>query len=461
MSTAQQHSSRQSEALLLVFTSLIAILGFLMVAAATQIRQNLDPLPTLPAALLPPLLLSAGAFGLHIAMRTRRIEIEQIIFPVACLLLAIGLVTIFRLRGAEGVWQQITRGLLPGFVLAGAFILKPQLVEFVRRWTLPISAIGLMLPIATAIFGVVDETGARLALKLGPFPAIQTSEIIKLTLVVFLAWFIDREGEQVEGRARIILGRLRLPAIRFFIPGILFVSMATLALVQMSDFGAVLILGFLFTAMLYAGFETRLFATIAGIGLILALLVGLVLVLFWEIPTVIQHRFIAFLDPWSTAEIVINGQPTGITVAEGPGYQIQQSIYAIVAGGLTGAGLGFGSPDYVPLAASDFIFAAILEEWGAAVGIVILALYIILLLRILRVAMLLPRSQVFERLLLTGIGIHLFTQVFVMIGGTLNIIPLTGVTVPFLSQGGAALMINSLEIGIVLAIAQRLETRLV
>jgi cell division protein FtsW (lipid II flippase) len=461
MSRAQQRSSRQSEALLLVFTSLIAILGFLMVTAATQIRQSLDPLPALPAALLPPLLLSACAFGLHIAMRTRRVEIEQIIFPIVCLLLAIGLVTIFRLRGAEGVWQQITRGLLPGLVLAGAFILKPQLVEFVRRWTLPISAIGLMLPIATAIFGVVDETGARLALKLGPLPAIQTSEIIKLTLVVFLAWFIDREGEQVEGRARIILGRLRLPAIRYFIPGILFVSMATLALVQMSDFGAVLILGFLFTAMLYAGFETRLFATIAGIGLTLALLVGLVLVFYWEIPTVIQHRFIAFLDPWSTAEIVINGQPTGITVAEGPGYQIQQSIYAIVAGGLTGAGLGFGSPDYVPLAASDFIFAAILEEWGAAVGIVILALYIILLLRILRVAMLLPRSQVFERLLLTGIGVHLFTQVFVMIGGTLNIIPLTGVTVPFLSQGGAALMINSLEIGIVLAIAQRLETRLV
>jgi cell division protein FtsW (lipid II flippase) len=459
MHRSSQRSPRQSEALLLVFTSLIAILGYLMVAAATQVRQSLDPLPELPGALLPPLLLSVGVFGLHLAMRMRWVEIEQIILPIVGLLLAIGLVIIFRLRGTEGVWQQITRGFLPGLVLASAFILKPQLVEFVRRWTLPISAIGLMLPIATAIFGVVDETGARLALKLGPLPAIQTSEMIKISLVIFLAWFIDREGEQVEGRARILLGRLRLPAIRYFIPGILFVSMATLALVQMSDFGAVLILGFLFAAMLYAGFETRLFATIAGIGLILALLVALVLVLSWDIPTVIQHRFIAFLDPWSTAEIYIDGRPSGITIAEGPGYQIQQSIYAIIAGGLAGAGLGFGSPDYIPLASSDFIFAAILEELGAAVGIVILVLFIILLLRILRVAMLLPRGQVFERLLLTGIGLHLFTQVFVMIGGTLNIIPLTGVTVPFLSQGGAALMINLLEIGIVLAVAQRLETR--
>jgi cell division protein FtsW (lipid II flippase) len=191
----------------------------------------------------------------------------------------------------------------------------------------------------------------------------------------------------------------------------------------------------------------------------MALLVGLVLFFTWEIPTVIQHRFIAFVDPWSTAEIIIDGRPTGITIAEGPGYQIQQAIYAVVAGGLTGTGLGFGSPGYVPLASSDFIFAAIMEELGAVIGIAILVLFIILLLRILRIAMMLPRGQVFERLLLIGIGIHLFTQVFVMVGGTLNVIPLTGVTIPFLSQGGAALMINLMEIGIVLAVAQRLEVQ--
>jgi cell division protein FtsW (lipid II flippase) len=457
MQRSYQRSYRQSEALLLVFSSLIAVLGYLMAAAAVQVRQGIDPLLSLPPALIPPLLVIAGMVSLHIFMRARRVEIEQLILPIVGILLAIGMAMIFRLRGAEGAWQQILRGYLPGLVLASAFILRPQLVELVRRWTLPISVFGLMLPFATALFGVVDETGARLALKIGPLPAIQTSEMIKIALVIFLAWFIDREGEQVEGRARLILGWLRMPAIRHFIPGVLFVSMATLALVQMSDFGAVLILGFLFVTMLYAGFETRLFATIAGIGLILAVLVGLVLAFTWEIPTVIQHRFIAFVDPWSTAEIVIDGRPTGITIAEGPGYQIQQAIYAIIAGGLTGTGLGFGSPGYIPLASSDFIFAAIIEELGAATGIVILVLFIILLLRILRVAMRLPRGQVFERLLLIGIGIHLFTQVFVMVGGTLNIIPLTGVTIPFLSQGGAALMINMMEIGIVLAIAQRLE----
>lgn len=460
MDKTKSGAPRRPEAQLLLLSSLITILGFLTVAASSQIRQSFDPLPTLPTALLPAFILCAGVFSLHLALRSRQVQSEPIILPITSLLLAIGIIMIFRLRGAEGAWQQITRGFLPGVSLAAIFILKPQLVESVRRWTLPLSAAGLMLPIATALFGVVDETGARLALELGPLPAIQTSEIIKLTLLIFMAWYIDREGKQVEGRSRILLGRFRLPAIRYFIPGILFVSMATLALVQMSDFGAVLILGFLFVAMLYAGFETRLFVTIAGIGLILAVLVGVVLAFSWEIPTVIQHRFIAFLDPWSSAEILVGGRPTGITVAEGPGYQIQQAIYAIIAGGLGGTGLGFGTPEYIPLAASDFIFAAILEELGAAVGLVLLALFVILLLRILRVAMLLPRGQVFERLLLTGIGLHLFTQVFVMVAGTVNLMPLTGVTVPFLSQGGTALTINLLEIGMVLAVAQRLETRL-
>lgn len=157
--------------------------------------------------------------------------------------------------------------------------------------------------------------------------------------------------------------------------------------------------------------------------------------------------------------VMLDGQSTGITISQGPGYQIQQSIYAVIAGGLTGRGLGFGTPTYVPLAHSDFIFSAILEELGAVTGFAVLFLFAVLLLRILRVAVLLPGGQVFERLLLTGIAIHLFTQVFVMVGGTLNLLPMTGVTIPFLSLGGVALLVNLVEIGIVLSLTQRLELR--
>ena len=155
--------------------------------------------------------------------------------------------------------------------------------------------------------------------------------------------------------------------------------------------------------------------------------------------------------------MIVNGQPSNITVAEGPGYQIQQAIYAVTAGGLTGTGLGFGTPYFVPLAHSDFIFAAIVEEFGGLVALAIFAFFAVLLLRLLRLGMMLPAGQVFERLLLVGIGVHLFMQLFVMAGGTLNLLPLTGITVPFLSQGGVALMVNLLEVGIGLTLAGRLK----
>jgi cell division protein FtsW (lipid II flippase) len=452
--------SRSIEAISLTVVFLILLLGFMLVTAAEQVQQGLNPLPALGGALLPPLLVGASLAGLHVLLQSRRMQVEQILLPVMGLLIALGLTMIWRLRGPEGVWQQLARGFLPGVIVIAVLVLRPQLIEWIRRQAIPISVVGLILPFLTALFGVVDETGARLALRIGPLPPIQTSELIKVALIIFLAWYIEREGQEAEGRAKAFLGWLRLPAVRYFIPGGLFVALATLALVQMSDFGAVLILGVLFVGMLYAGFETRIFATIAAIGLVLAVLVGLVLAFAWEVPAVIRYRFLAFRNPWSAAPVMENGLPTGITISEGPGYQIQQAVYAVIAGGITGTGLGFGSPGYVPLAHSDFIFAAIVEELGAAVGIAILILFAVLLLRVFRVSVLLPRGQVFERLLLVGIGLHLFTQVFVMVGGTLNLIPLTGVTIPFLSQGGMALLVNMAEIGIVLAIAQRLEGRI-
>ncbi|HEX6302762.1 MAG TPA: FtsW/RodA/SpoVE family cell cycle protein [Anaerolineales bacterium] len=453
----KKHQHRSTEALLLLPVLVIAVLGFGMVAAALRTRQQEDPLSAFPEALVPPILFGLVFILVHILMWLRRSGVEQIVLPVVGLLLAIGLIMIYRLSGPQGVWQQLIRGFLPGVLLMSLLIIRPNLIERLRRWAIPISLLGLALPIATALFGVVDETGARLALKIGPLPAIQTSEIIKVALLIFLAWYIERQGRVVEGRARPIFRWLRLPAVRYFIPGALFVATATLALVQMSDFGAVLILGGLYIAMLYAGFETRVFATVAAAGLGLGLIVGLILAFAWDLPAVIQYRFLAYRDPWSEAMVFADGQPTGVTISQGPGYQIQQAIYATIAGGITGQGLGFGSPQYIPLAHSDFIFAAILEELGAVIGIAVLILFAILILRILRIAALLPSGQIFERLLLVGIAVHIFMQVFVMVSGTLNLLPMTGVTIPFLSQGGVALMVNLTEIGIVIALAQRLE----
>jgi cell division protein FtsW (lipid II flippase) len=454
----RQAPVRATEAILLIFVFLAGLLGFGLLATGLMVAQGQNPFAGLPAAAIPPLVIGSVAFGLHALLRLRLTHNEQLILPVVALLMTIGLLMIWRLRGPAGAWQQISRGVLPGAILVAAFILKPNLLERARRLALPIIALGVLLPILTALFGEVDETGARLALKLGQLPAVQPTEIIKLTLIIFLAWYIDRFGHRVEGRARPLLGWLRLPGLHYFLPGILVVSLATLALIQMSDFGAVLVLGLIFIGMVFAGFETRIFLTISIIGLSLGLVASLLLSVAWDVPNVIRLRFLAYQDPWSKEMIVLDGQPTGMTVSEGPGYQIQQSINSIVAGGLSGTGLGFGKPEYVPLAHSDFIFAAVVEELGAVIGLAVLFLFIFLMLRITRIALLLPGGQVFERMLLIGICIHFFTQVFIMIGGTLNLLPLTGITVPFLSQGGMALIVNLTEIGIVLSAIQRLES---
>lgn len=404
---------------------------------------------------LPVLYLLVGLMLLHFVLIFRQARGEQIILPLVGLLMALGLTMIYRLVGLDGVWQQLTRGFTPGLLVALAFAAWPGLVERLRRLAVPASLVGLALPFMTALFGEVDDTGVRLSLKLGPLPAIQTSELIKLALILFLAWYIEHQARRVEGQARPILGWLRLPPLGYFVPGALFTALGALALVAMSDYGAVIILAFIFVAMLYAGFETRTFFTVAAIGAGLAMIVGLLLALTWEVPDLIRYRFIAYQDPWSTEIIILDGMPTETTVSQGPGYQIQQALYAVAAGGVGGTGLGFGTPDYIPLAYSDFIFAAVLEEMGGATGFAILAAFAIVLARLLRLAALLPPGQIFERLLLVGVTAHLFIQVFYMVGGTLNLVPVTGITVPFLSLGGTSVLINLTEIGIALGLLQR------
>ena len=446
---------RELEANLIIIVSLICLFGFALATAV--LRTTTETAETgWGGVIIVPGLVVGGLLFVHALLIRVAGKQEQFIWPITGLLVSIGLILIWRLRGPDAIWQQLIRGWIPGLVLIIILIARPTIIEQVRRrWAFYIGGFGLLLILLTAFLGAPDESGARLSLKIGPLPAIQTTEFVKLSLIIFLAWYIERVGEAAEGRAR-VFGWLRLPALKYFIPGLLFVFLATLALVKMSDYGAVSILAGLFVVMFYTGFQSRTFLTTALIGLGLSLIAGVFLALFWEPPATIQERVLAFRDPWSTEEVVINGQSTGITISEGPGYQTQQSIYAIIAGGISGTGLGYGTPYYVPLAHSDYIFAAVVEEMGMAVGLAILAFFAILFLRMLRLAVVLPSGHVFERLLIVGITVHLVFQIAIMIGGTINLIPPTGVTVPFLSQGGAALLVNLMEVGLVMALASRL-----
>ncbi|HXV41645.1 MAG TPA: hypothetical protein VEC96_01160, partial [Anaerolineae bacterium] len=173
--------SRPLETTLLALVVLLGWLGFVLATAAAYFQQGQNPLPALPSALIAPTVLAVALFLLHMLLQWRRVENEQLLLPITGLLIAVGLTMIWRLRPPEAVWQQLLRGFIPGAILMAILILRPHLVERVRRdWPITISLVGLGLLVMTAFFGVVDESGARLSLKLGPLPAVQTSELIKL-----------------------------------------------------------------------------------------------------------------------------------------------------------------------------------------------------------------------------------------------------------------------------------------
>ncbi|HEX2980209.1 MAG TPA: hypothetical protein VHO48_08085, partial [Anaerolineaceae bacterium] len=173
METTPQSQGRPVEGMALVLIGVFLVLVFFAANAGLNFKSGLDPLAGLPAALLPALLVIVTMTGFHRFLKARRLQSEQIIFPVVCLLSSVGLVMVWRLRGSDGVWQQLLRGWIPGMRAAVYLAARPQAIERLHRWAVPISLIGLALPIMTAIFGSVDETGARLAIKIGSLPAIQ------------------------------------------------------------------------------------------------------------------------------------------------------------------------------------------------------------------------------------------------------------------------------------------------
>ncbi len=446
-------NARQSERTLLLIVAAFVLLGFVIV---TFVQQSLDVEVAPFWTFATPIVIIGLLAAAHLLLTYQKVTDAPLLLPIIGLLMGIGLILLQRLF-PEAARSQLLRGFVPGMIGLMLLIRFPQVVESLRRdWPMTVSLIGLVLLLATAFFGRIDETGTRLALQIGSLPAIQTTEAIKVALIVFLAWYIESEGEAAERHAFKFAG-LSLPPLRYFLPSLTFVAIATLALVKMSDFGAILILTGIFLAMLYIGFNQRIFFTIMGIAVAAGLIVGIALFAVWDVPATIQQRVIAFRDPFSTEELVLNGQPQGYSIALGPGYQSVQGIQAIINGGFLGTGLGWGVPENVPLSYSDFIFAALVEELGAAGGFAVLLLFGLLIMRIVRLAMLLPAGQIFERLLLVGIAAHFLTQVLVMVGGTVLLLPVTGVTIPFVTLGGMALLVNLLEMGIVFALAQRIS----
>jgi cell division protein FtsW (lipid II flippase) len=282
---------------------------------------------------------------------------------------------------------------------------------------------------ATLAGGATDQDGPRLWLAWGGFQ-FQPAEVLKLLLVVFLAGYLTDKRE-VLGSAVTKLGPLRLPPLPYLAPLVVMLGGSLALLAAQRDLGAALLLYVTGLGMLYLA-SGRLGYVVLGLG---AFLVGA-----WAMHTVlgvVQLRTAVWLDPWSDAD--------------GGGYQNIQALMAIAAGGVMGTGLGFGQPDVIPFAHTDFVYAALVEEMGLAGSLAVLALYGVLFWRGYRTG--LRAGSVFGVLLAGGLVFALSVQTFVIGAGILRLIPLTGITLPFLSHGGTSLITSAAAVGLVLRIS--------
>jgi cell division protein FtsW (lipid II flippase) len=286
-----------------------------------------------------------------------------------------------------------------------------------------------------AIFGQ-EVNGARLWIRIGPVQ-YEPVELIKLFIVLFMAGYLA-ETADVIAAAKPWSIRANLKYL-----GPLFLGWATsmAILVSERDIGMATLLLATFAAMLYVA--TRRVDLIVGGAAIFAFAVYGAIRHF---PYVIA-RFEVWRNPFA--------DPLG------NGYQALQGLFSLAAGGLLGTGYGLGHPNYIPAAATDYPFAAWSEEFGAAGGIVLVAAFLVAIVRALRVAQAQP--DLYAKLLASGLAATLGFQVFIIVGGVLGLLPLTGITLPFFSYGGSSLVANFLLIALVWAIgseriAQRVKT---
>lgn len=348
----------------------------------------------------------AGYTVLYFQMNKCLPERDPYLLPIIALLNGWGLMMIYRLSTNFGIRQTIWTALAIIGVIAA--LRYKNLLPTLRRYKYVWLVSGLLLTLLTFIIGTYPGgDGPGLWLNLGSV-YIQPSEILKLLLIVYLSAYLADTFQ-----ARLRLGQLLTPTL-------ILIVVAVLILVAQRDLGTATLFIILYTIVVYLASGKRRVLLISFIIVIAALIAG------YLVFDVIQLRIEAWLNPWQDAR--------------DRSYQIVQSLIAVANGGILGRGLGLGSPGVIPVAHSDFIFPAILEEFGIAGGIGLVMILALFTIRGLSIA--LRASNQFQRFLAAGLTAFIATQSILIMGGTIRLLPLTGVTLPFISYGGTSLVVS-------------------
>ena len=379
----------------------------------------------------------------HIVLRIRAKYADPVILPIVTALNGIGLAMIHRLDIAT--WDPANEAMSPAdkqllwstlavaSAIAVLFIVRDH--RILRRYTyisLIVSAVLLLLPLTPL---GVEINGARIWINVG-FGTFQPGEVAKITLAIFFAGYLSTNRDLILLAGRKI-GPLQLPRFQDLGPMAAAWLVSIGVLVLQRDLGSSILFFGLFMAMIYVA-TSRVSWVLIGLALILA--GGYVaLQLFSHVALRIDSWINAF-DPE-----VMDRSPGG-------SWQVVQGLFGLASGGLSGTGLGQGRPDLVTYANSDMIIAALGEELGLVGVFAIVLLYVLLVSRGFRAA--LGTKDGFGKLLACGLSFTIALQCFVVIGGVTRLIPLTGLTTPFMSAGGSSLLANWIIVALLLLISE-------
>jgi cell division protein FtsW (lipid II flippase) len=381
------------------------------------------------------------AMIVHWVLRKYAVKADGLMLPLAFLLNGLGIAMIYRLdlaelaAGGSDLFAQRQVWLSCFAMLIAALVIRVIPNHLALRRFPFISGLAavvlLLLPAAPVIGRTVN--GATLWVGTDEL-SFQPGEIAKILLAIFFAgYLVSRQGSLAEIGSR-VLG-VKVPRAKDLGPILLFWFASLGVLIIQRDLGTSILYFGLFLVMVYTATGRGFYI---GAGLVMMVTGTLVASRFFDY---VERRFEVWLDPFSNANYS----------AIGGSYQLVQGIFGMANGDVIGTGLGGGFPQLIPLAESDFIFAALGEELGLAGVFVILAVYLLLVYRGLRIANSHPDD--FSKLMALGLAFVIGLQVFVVAGGVMGLLPLTGLTTPFLAAGGSSLLANWSIIALLLIIS--------
>ena len=371
----------------------------------------------------------------HLIVRKLAPQADPLVLPIAAILNTIGVATVFRLDGRSAVPEgvgaaQVTWTMLGiGLFVATLFAVKDFRTLARYKYVLGFTGVGLLLLPMTPLGATIN--GARLWVSLGPL-SFQPGELAKVCLVIFFAAYLAERKELLAIASRRLAG-IHLPDVKHFGPLLVMWGLSLAVMFFEKDLGSSLLFFSIFLVMLYVATARLVYVAIGG------LLFGIGSYFGYQMFAHVQDRVQVWLDVFNPRFI------------QQEGYQLAQSLFALAQGGLFGTGLGRGRPDIIPAAHTDFVFSAVGEELGLLGTSAVLLCFMLMVARGLRIS--LQTSDDFGKLLGAGLITIFGLQTIIILGGVTRLMPLTGITLPFMSYGGSSLLSNFILIALLIRIS--------